>query len=327
MENKSIQYHIQDFLNYLEIEKNRSRQTIRNYAFYLRRFFQWMEKKKQKNSVHDIDSEIILDYRLWLNRLEDKKFRKTIKKNTQTYHLIALRAFLKYLARQDVSVFPAEKIELAKVQERQIECLEEEELQRLLEAPLKAENVDNHGRRSQNQGMIVLRDKAILELLFCSGLRVSELTSLKRDEINLKKGEFTIRGKGGKLRVVFLSDTAEYWLKQYLDRRKDMNWSMFVSHDRAGMRRERDEKGLTPRSIQRIVEYYAKCAGIPKKVTPHSLRHTFATDLLRNGADIRSVQTLLGHSSITTTQIYTHVTDRHLRDVYEKYHGKRNKRE
>lgn len=316
---------IQQFLNYLEIEKNRSIQTVNNYHFYLMRFLKWAQAKKNKRlKATDITISLIRNYRLWLNRQKDTK-GEPIKKNTQNYHLIALRSFLKYLRQNDIKTLAPEKIELMKIPQRHIEFLEYEDLQTLLNAPLMDIN------KGQSD-IIKFRDKAILELLFSTGLRVSELANLKRKDINLKKDEFTVRGKGSKLRIVFISDDAKYWLKKYLDIRKDLNPFLFTSYDRASKKRvkkqyanRKKEQGLTPRSIQRIIEKYAKTAGITKKVTPHTLRHSYATDLLSSGADIRSVQTLLGHASITTTQIYTHISDKHLKEIYKKHHGKKRK--
>jgi len=307
---------ISDFLTYLEVERNRSERTVRNYDFYLKRFFGWAKDATPEKLTLDM----VRQYRVWLNRYKDER-GEPLKKSTQNYHLIALRSFLKYLAKRDIGTLAPEKIELAKMPERSVEFLDESELERLLEAPLKAQ-----AGASPADGLLPpvrLRDKAILETLFSSGLRVSELAGLTREMINLKNEEFTVRGKGDKPRVVFLSNQARFWLKDYLAKRTDVDPHLFVSHDRAG--KGRDSSGLTPRSIQRIVEHYAKAAGITKRITPHTLRHTFATDLLRNGADIRSVQTLLGHSSITTTQIYTHITDERLREVYDKFHGRRRK--
>ncbi|MBI5794648.1 tyrosine-type recombinase/integrase [Candidatus Uhrbacteria bacterium] len=297
---KSLNESMADFLEYLEVERGRSELTIRNYDFYLKRFAKWA-RSPAPNKITD---DMVRKYRLWLNRLEEGRDMATLKKSTQNYHLIALRSFLKYLSRVDVLSLSPEKIELAKQDMRQVEFLEAEELDRLLAGPLKRE------------GLLAVRDKAILELLFSTGLRVSELTHLKIENINLKRDEFTVRGKGGKLRAVFLSSTAKDALKTYLAARRDASPFLFVSHDRAHLHKE----GLTPRSLQRIVERYAKEAGITKHITPHSLRHTFATDLLMNGADIRSVQSLLGHASITTTQIYTHVTNNQMKDVHKKFH-------
>lgn len=319
-----------DFLEHLEIEKNRSQLTIRNYDFYLRRFLTWLNKPNA--SEKDITAENIRQYRLWLNRQTGNAGRRcgpssrerrggatspsSLKKSTQNYHLIALRSFLKYLAKRDIQSLAPEKIELAKMTERSIDFLEGSDLLRLLEAPTEA----------KISPIIQARDKAILELLFSTGLRVSELANLNRDSINLKKDEFTVRGKGDKPRLVFISDSAKQCLADYLQLRRDLSPTLFIRHDKASVKaREKSETEprLTPRSIQRIVERYSKFAGITKKVTPHTLRHSFATDLLQAGADIRSVQALLGHASITTTQIYTHVTNKRLKEVYKKYHRKR----
>ena len=303
-----------EFLEYLEIEKGRSKKTTDNYEFYLKRFFGWAQIKEPSQITQDL----VRNFRLWLNRLKDRA-GQALKKNTQNYHLIALRTFLKYLAKRDIKTLAPEKIELAKMPDRQIEFLEGSDLENFLEGPFKIEQ----------QEIIKYRDKAILETLFSTGLRVSELANLKKDSINLNKEEFTVRGKGSKLRVVFLSNQAKHWLKKYLDVRKDMSGYLFTNHDKASLKRSKnkDDKGLTPRSVQRIVEKYAKIAGITKKITPHVLRHSFATDLLQNGADIRSVQAMLGHSSITTTQIYTHITDKQLREVYKSFHGRKRKGE
>lgn len=289
-----------DFLEHLEIEKGRSPRTIRNYDFYLRRFLDW---SKITNPSH-IAPELVRKYRLWLNRDVFGRLEPTLKKSTQNYHLIALRTFLTYLAKRDIKTLAPEKIELAKQPMRQVEYLEPEELDRMLKV-------------ADTQTIIGLRDRTILEMLFATGLRVSELAGLKIEQVNLKRDEFTVRGKGGKTRIVFLSDDAKTWLKQYLDKRRDPSPYLFVSHDRAG--RERESGSLTPRSIQRTVQGYAVQAGITKRITPHVLRHTYATTLLRHGADIRSVQAMLGHSSITTTQIYAHVTDKTLHEVHKKF--------
>ncbi len=301
---------IRQFLEYLEIEKGRLPNTIQNYSFYLNRFLKW----SNYTEPNQITQDGVRNYRLWLNRQTDTN-GSPLKKNTQNYHLIALRAFLKYLAKQDIKTMAPEKIELAKMPDRQIEFMEGSDLENFLEAPFKIDQPE----------IVQLRDKAILEILFSTGLRVSELAGLKKETINFNKDEFTVRGKGSKLRVVFLSNQAKHWLKKYLESRKDMSAYLFTNHDKAGTKRNKtkEDKGLTPRSIQRTVHRCAKIAGITKKITPHVLRHSYATDLLQNGADIRSVQTLLGHSSITTTQIYTHITDKQLREVYKNFHGRK----
>lgn len=311
----NINHVITEFLEYLEIERNRSQQTIKNYDYYLRRFAEIANVK----NPNDITDERVRKFRLQLNRITNTRTGEPLKKKTQNYHMIALRAFLKYLAKRDIASLAPEKIELAKQEDRQIDFMEDEELSRLLEAPLK----NAHGQMTPTANVVRIRDKAILELLFSTGLRVSELAKLKIEHVNLKRDEFSVRGKGGKIRVVFLSDQAKYWVQQYLDNRSDTSPYLFIAHDRA--QNARDEKTVAPitsRSIERMVEKYAKAAGIMKKITPHTLRHSYATDLLRNGADIRSVQSMLGHSSITTTQIYTHITDQGLKEVYKKFHRK-----
>ena len=300
---------LKDYLDYLEIEKNRSVKTRINYERYLKRFLEFSKISKPEQISQDLTRQ----YRLWLNR-------RSIKKNTQNYYLVALRNFLKYLAKRDLKTLSADKIELGKQSERQVIFLENNELERLLNAP------DNDSFKS-------LRDRAILELLFSTGLRVSELGGLNRDSINLKSGEFAVRGKGDKVRLVFLSETAKTALKNYLQKRQDIDEALFIRNISAqggsasGGKNpaKSDNLRLTSRSIERLVHYYAAKAGLSKKVTPHTLRHSFATDLLINGADIRSVQALLGHSNITTTQIYTHITDKQLREVHQAFHGKQRK--
>ncbi len=317
---KTISKYLIEFLEYLEIEKNRSQKTVRNYDFYLRRFLSWFGDKTPEK----ITADDVRQYRLWLNRLQDAH-GEPLKKNTQNYHLIALRSFLKYLAKQDIKALAPEKIELMKMPDREVSFLESSDLNRLLEAPLDYARGKPQQNKAKNNGeLIKYRDKAILEMLFSTGLRVSELVSLKKDNLNLSCEEFTVTGKGRKTRVVFLSEQAKYWLKKYLAARQDLNPYLFISHDLKAAKAKKDQKAepLTTRSVERIVQKYARAAGITKPVTPHTLRHSYATDLLRNGADIRSVQTMLGHSSITTTQIYTHITDKELRNIYKKFHGK-----
>ncbi|MFH1191872.1 MAG: tyrosine-type recombinase/integrase [bacterium] len=323
MANQNLQKYITKFLTYLEIEKNRSLATVKNYEFYLKRFAAWAGEHNIDDSS-EIKLEDVTQYRLWLNRLENEK-GESLKKSTQNYHLISLRAFLKYLAKIDVKTLASEKIELGKMSERDITFIEGAELERFLNAPLHTPNPSQEGNN-----LIALRDKAILETLFSTGLRVSELVNLKIEQIDLKDlpsqadqskaQELTVRGKGRKVRIVFLSNQSKYWIKKYLDVRRDVSPFLFSSHDRAKDKRDESLESLTPRTIQRIVKKYAKVAGITKQISPHTLRHSFATDLLANDADIRSVQTMLGHSSITTTQIYTHITDKHLRETFIKYH-------
>ncbi len=303
---------IKDFLEYLEVDRGLSALTIRNYKFFLERFADFA-RERGVTKPEQITKMLIHQFRLHLNRLPART-ADTIKKNTQNYHLIALRTFLKYLIKNDVKTLEPEKIELAKQSPRQVEFLEGSDLEKILEAPLQQNN-DPHQQ---------LRDKALLETLFSTGLRVSELAKLKIDDINLNKPEFTVRGKGNKVRLVFLSETARHWLKKYFDSRHDPNPYIFIGLSKINS--SETDKPITPRSIERLVTRYAKLSGIMKKVTPHTLRHSYATDLLLNGADIRSVQAMLGHSSITTTQVYTHITDNQLRDVYKAFHGVRRKR-
>jgi len=297
----------QEFLEYIEIEKGRSLHTVENYDRYLSRFLKFLKS----DNPGAITPEIMREYRLWLNRQSSGQVNRgneTLKKRTQSYYLIALRAFLKYLAKRGVKSLSAEYIELPKVGERHLDLISSQELHRLLDAP-------------KGSDLKSLRDRAILELLFSTGLRVSELCSLSRD-LDIHSDEFSIRGKGEKVRVVFLSDEAKKAIKQYLDKRVDVEDALFVKvahEDKNGDK----EKGLTKRSIERIVKYYAIKAGISKKVTPHVIRHCFATDLLSNGADLRSVQMLLGHAHIATTQVYTHVTDSQLRNIHKQFHNKR----
>ncbi|MSR85624.1 hypothetical protein EXS71_04295 [Candidatus Uhrbacteria bacterium] len=306
--------HLRTFLEYLEVEKGRSPLTIRNYSFYLTRFIAWAKDPDPK----DIDQDMIHQYRLYLNRLASRG-EDTLKKSTQNYHLIALRSFLKFLNKRDIETLSAEKIELARQGTREVSFLDAADLERLLDAPAK----------SDSSSIMQARDRAILELFFSSGMRVSELANLKRDQINLKREEFSVRGKGDKLRVVFLSNQARHAIQTYLDLRKDEAPYLFVRHDRGAAKGEKENNTgpLTPRSIERLVHHYAVATGIPKKITPHTLRHSFATDLLMNGADLRSVQSLLGHSSITTTQIYTHITNQQLKEVHHAFHAKRREKE
>jgi site-specific recombinase XerD len=296
----------QDFLDYLEIEKSRSRKTIENYGHYLERFFEWSKISKARQ----IDGELVRSYRLFLNRYLDERGHP-LKKITQNYHVIAIRNFLRYLSKRDVLALAAEKIEIGKSSMPTVEFLNPEELERLLSSA--------SGEDSRR-----LRDRAILELLFSAGLRVSELVSVNRDQINLKNQEFSIRGKGDKVRIVFVSNTAKEAIEKYLKKRQDSDLALFVRTLKKG-EAIGNKMRLTPRTVQRIVKYYAAKAGIVKDVHPHTLRHSFATDLLMNGADIRSVQAMLGHSSITTTQIYTHVTNQQLKEVHKAFHARRRK--
>lgn len=306
---------ITDFLEYCEIEKNHSDLTIRNYDHYLRRFTDFAENEGRKNlKPQQISMDLVRKYRLYLNRYTTN-MGESLKKITQNYHIIALRAFLKYLAKRDIDSLSPEKIELGDAEKKQVDFLEVTEVEALLAAP----DQDN----SQSNEIVLLRDKAILETLFSTGLRVSELTNLDVDEINLKRGEFPVRGKGGKDRIVFLSDKATSAILEYLKARADNYKPLFINvSTNTDDLDDGEYKRLTPRSIQRLIKKYSHIAGITKKVTPHILRHSFATDLLINGADLRSVQELLGHASVTTTQIYTHLTNKKLREVHKSFHSK-----
>jgi site-specific recombinase XerD len=295
-----------DFLEYLEIEQNRSQNTIQNYDHYLTRLLDFAGDI----SISDITPELIRKWRLWLNRLGTNTSDE-LGKNTQNYHLIALRSFLKFCAKRDIAAMPADKIELATSKRKQVTFLNTEELERLFAAP-KIDTITG------------LRDRAILELLFSSGLRVSELVGLNTDDINLKRQEFMVRGKGQKDRPIFISDTSAWWIKAYIDKRQDNSRPLFIRY--SGTKQVNVSGNyyrLTARSVQRLVARYALLAGITKHVSPHTLRHSFATDLLMNGADLRSVQAMLGHSNISTTQIYTHVTDPHLKAIHQKFHSKK----
>ncbi len=298
--------NIDNFLEYLEIAKNKSPKTIENYAHYLKRFEEFLSEPFDPKKL---TLQKVQNYRLYLNRLTNKR-GKALGMKTQNYHIIALRAFLKYLTKNDIKTLAPEKIELAKVPDRTVEVLSREELDRLFKA------VD----KTKTSG---LRDAAILETLYSTGLRVSELQRLDRDNVDLKRREFMVRGKGKKPRIVFLSKHAAESIGKYLKIRGD-NFKPLIINDGRSIKKEDvlddESRRLSTVSIENIVRKYALRAGIIKKVTPHTLRHSYATELLINGADIRSVQEMLGHSSITTTQIYTHLTDKKLREIHEKYH-------
>jgi len=294
------------FLEYIEIERGRAVKTIENYDHYLTRFFLQMNIVE----VSDITEEKIREFRLWLNR-QPGTGKEAMKRRTQNYYLIALRAFLKFLRKRGISAVAPEYIELAKIPERSLDLITSLEMTRLMQAPVEALAKEP----DEEKKLKYLRDRAILELLFSTGLRVSELCALDTD-IDLTRDEVSVRGKGDKVRVVFLSGTSKEAVREYKKARKDMEEALFIDGRASKPHR------ITPRDIQRHIKGYASRAGITKKVSPHTLRHVFATDLLSNGADIRSVQILLGHASINTTQIYTHVTDAHLREVHKKFHGK-----
>lgn len=294
------------FLEYIEIERGRAVKTIENYDHYLTRYFTQMGVRK----VSDITEQNVREFRLWLNR-QPGSGNDSMKRRTQNYYMIALRAFLKFLLKRDIKAISPEKIELAKLPERHLDLITSAELERLMQAPREAYKAE----KDKDKALHYLRDAAILELLFSTGLRVSELCALNSD-IDLSRDEMSVRGKGEKVRVVFLSPAAKEVVREYLKARKDMEEALFVDGRPNKLHR------ITPRDIQRHLKTYVTKAGITSVVTPHTLRHSFATDLLNNGADIRSVQQLLGHASIITTQIYTHITDAHLREVHKKFHGK-----
>ena len=295
------------FLEYLEIERGRSVKTIENYDRYLTRFLVYAKTDEPSK----ITEAMVREFRIYLNRQPGTKVggrMDPMKRRTQNYYLIALRAFLKYIRKRGVISLPPEVIELAKVGERSIDLISSAELERLIAAP----------NTNELQGK---RDRAILELLFSTGLRISELCGLSIDDVDLTRDEFSIRGKGDKVRVVFLSDSAKDAIREYLKNRKDLDDALFIQYGKKAHTAK--ELRLSPRAVQRVLKTYAAKAGITRKVTPHVIRHSFATDLLSNGADLRSVQALLGHANIGTTQIYTHVTDAHLREVHKKFHGRK----
>jgi len=306
-----IKRKVKEFLEYMEVEKGASPLTLRNYRHYLSRFLAWMKKEKIRQRLKDINPDIVREYRLFLSRFPDGK-GGTLSRRTQGYHVIAIRSFLKWCIKNDQEVMSPDKIDLPKINERQVKFLNGEQVDRLLNAP--------------NMSKITgIRDKAILEVLFSTGLRVSELCKLDRDKIDLKRREFGIVGKGGRARVVFLSSRSTSWVEKYLAARDDGYNPLFIRHSGKMDAADTDEKmRLTPRSVQRMVKKYARKVQITVDVTPHVLRHSFATDLLVAGADIRSVQEMLGHKNIATTQIYTHVTNKQLRDIHEAFHGKGN---
>ncbi len=298
---------INTFLEYLEIEKNASKLTIRNYRFYLYRFEQWLQKNYPEITIDQVNTDIVRKFRLYLASYSDEK-GMSLKRITQSYHIIALRSFLRFLIRNDYETLSPEKIDLPKAESKSLKFLEKNHLRELV----------NSVDLSNIQGF---RDRAILETLFSTGLRVSELVRLNRDQINFETREFGVIGKGGRARIVFLSDSASHWLTEYLNMREDAYKPLFIrySRDQNGLD-DGERMRLTSRSVERIVQKYVRKARIPVEATPHTLRHSFATDLLSNGADLRSVQEMLGHKNISTTQIYTHVTNPQLKEVHKKYH-------
>ncbi len=308
LEQKFISDFILDYVEHLEVEGGRSAKTAENYRLYLERFVEFTGDI----TVNSISSELIRKYRLWLNRYRNDH-DESLATITQAYHLIALRGLLGYLSKRDIPSLSPEKIELPKISRKQVTFLHYDEVRILIE---QVDITNESG----------LRDRAIIELLFSSGLRVSELVNLNRDHINTKRREFMVRGKGQKDRPVFISQSAADWVERYLDTRQDSLPPLFISYSRnVESSTSGDYRRLTARSIQRMINKYARLAGITKHVSPHTMRHSYATDLLMNGADLRSVQNMLGHSNIATTQIYTHVTDEHLREVYEKFHSENDR--
>lgn len=305
--NSELSTFINQFLEYLEIEKNSSKLTIRNYRFYLERFRAWFEQNNTNKNISEITTDVIRKYRVHLSNLSDVK-GMTLKRVTQSYHIIALRSFLRYLVRTDHNTLAPEKIDLPKTESRSLKFLEQNHLRELFNA------VDTGNEKG-------LRDRTILEMLFSTGLRVSELTKLNREQLNLKTREFGVIGKGGRARIVFLSESACFWISKYFEARLDEYKPLFIRYAKSiSIENDGEKMRLTPRSVERIVEKYVRSSRIPVQATPHTMRHSFATDLLSNGADLRSVQEMLGHKNISTTQIYTHITNPQLKEVHKKFH-------
>jgi len=310
---KPIPHHLSDFLDWLEIEKGLSSKSQENYARFLKRFFDWLKMSSLENlKPHELTPEHIRKYRLFLSRQYLPKTKQPLKKSTQNYYLIAFRSLLNYFADRDILSLPAEKIKLAKDKgERQVRFLNLEQLEKLFSTP----------DVSKIQG---LRDRAILETLFSTGTRIAELTALNWEQIKINLGmeelELSIVGKGGRIRTVYFSQRALFWLRKYLETRKDKEKALFINY-RSKIRAPRR---LTPRSIEKIIKKYAILAGLPLTTTPHVMRHSFATDLLNQGVDLRTIQEFLGHKSIAATQIYAHVTSKQLRDIHRKFHGLKN---
>jgi site-specific recombinase XerD len=296
------------YLEYLEVERQVSQYTIRNYSHYLQRFLAWIQDMNLESVVSIIDADLITKYRVFLSRQTDDA-GQPLSRSTQAYYVIALRSWFKWMIKRDIKVMAPEKIELPKAESHSLKFLTMEQLERLLSQPKLAT-------------VMGLRDRTILEVLFSTGLRVSELVKLNRDQVNLEKREFGVMGKGRKLRVVFLSEESTKWLERYEFTRKDMWEPLFIRYSRKkdAITSGGEKMRLTARSVQRMVEKYRKMAKLPVPITPHGLRHTFATDLLSHGAGLREVQEMLGHKNVATTQIYTHVTNPQLRAVHEKYH-------
>ena len=313
-----IENYVNKYLEYLEVERGSSPLTIRNYKHYLNRFIAWLTNSGIRLNLVDINPEVVRQYRVYLSRLPAHAGKsigngETLSRKTQGYHVIALRSFLRWLIKNDHKVMSPDKIDLPKIDDRQIKFLSGDQVDRLLNAPSLSSIAGK-------------RDKAILEVFYSTGLRVSELAKLDRDKVDLERREFGIVGKGGKARVVFLSTRAKEWVLKYLNSRRDHYKPLFIRHKGNMDPSVPDEKmRLSVRSIQRLIKKYARKIKLPVGATPHTIRHSFATDLLMAGADLRSVQEMLGHKNISTTQIYTHVTHKHLRDVHSAFHGKGGK--
>lgn len=311
--NKQIDKYLTDFLDYLEIEKGLSSKTQENYSRFLTKFFNWLKNNKlDKLTPSKLTADHVWKYRVFLSRFVDPRTKKTLKKSTQNYYLIALRSFLEFFVERDIASLSPTKIKLAKdKKDKEIKFLKLEQLEKLLLAPdIKTESG--------------LRDRAILEILFSTGLRVAELVALNRDQFKIKKNtkelEIAIIGKGNKIRTVYFSKRSIKWLRNYLNKRTDVDEALFINY-RPGKKRDNKSRRLTVRSVEDIVKKYVKIAGLPVMATPHTLRHSFATDLLAQGVDLRLVQEFLGHQNIATTQIYTHVTNKQLKDIHRKKHG------
>ena len=300
---------INKFLEYMEVEKGSSSLTLRNYGLYLRRLLEFMDSKKLNLDISSVDNDILHEFRTYVSRLSDGK-GGTLSRKTQGYHAIALRSFLRYMIKNDHKVISPDKVELPKISDRQIKFLNGKQIDKLLNAPTLS-NVSG------------VRDKAILEVFFSTGLRVSELVSIDRDKMDFETREFGVIGKGGKARVVFLSQRACNWVQKYVRARKDNYKPLFIRHKGKVDPTTTDESmRLTPRSVQRMIKKYVKKVNLPIEATPHTIRHSFATDLLMAGADLRSVQEMLGHKNVATTQIYTHITHKRLKEVHENFHSK-----
>jgi len=308
----SIKEAVRQFLDFCELDKNLSPKTVRMYAYYLDFFAKWLNKEypQQAADIGKLDEQHLRKFRLYLSQQYYNPYKGPLKRQSQNYFLIAIRSLLRYLIKQGTEVVSPDKIELGKTRDREIRFLPSQDLDLLF-------------KTANTRSRSGLRDRSIMEVLFSTGLRVSELSSLNRDQINLEKGEFGVIGKGGKARVVFLSKRATEWLGRYLTTRKDRSPAVFIRY-RGKTAKTPEELRLSPRQIERLVEKYRRLAGITRKITPHVLRHSFATDLLTHGADLRSVQEMLGHKNIATTQIYTHVTNPQLKEIHKKYHSGNN---